>query len=226
MLASVGRALGRREVIEVQRRSLYHLLHAHGQDRVGIVKDLSKAVLDSGGSVVESRALRMGGDFAVMMRIQGDKAPSVQLDGLDIEIKETSQEIFERTPGAVHAADFDVQGPDVPGIVYAISNYISSKGLRIEQMHTEKRAAPFGGTDLFCMSGSVLSTEPIDIAVLSADAVGVCYCSLPRARHTASNRESCLASISIVYASLTYPEPNTSSLSVSLSRWRMILALM
>ena len=48
------------------------VLSAVGTDRSGVVKDLSKAILDCGGNIEESRMTSLGAEFAVLMLISGN----------------------------------------------------------------------------------------------------------------------------------------------------------
>ena len=47
----------------------YIVITAVGQDRPGIVNDLSKTILDSGGNVTDSRMTVLGGEFALLMLV-------------------------------------------------------------------------------------------------------------------------------------------------------------
>jgi glycine cleavage system transcriptional repressor len=48
------------------------VLSAVGTDRPGVVKDVSKAILDCGGNIEESRMTSLGAEFAVLMLISGN----------------------------------------------------------------------------------------------------------------------------------------------------------
>ena len=43
-----------------------------GEDRPGVVKDISKAILDCGGNIEESRMTTLGAEFTVLMLISGN----------------------------------------------------------------------------------------------------------------------------------------------------------
>jgi len=47
-------------------------ISAIGDDRIGLVHDLSKVVADCGGSISESRMTALGSDFAILMLVAGN----------------------------------------------------------------------------------------------------------------------------------------------------------
>ena len=55
------------------------ILSATGPDRAGIVFDLARLVLDNNGDIQESRMMRMGSDFTLMMRIAAPKSDAEQI---------------------------------------------------------------------------------------------------------------------------------------------------
>ena len=46
-------------------------ISAIGDDRIGLVHDLSKVVADCGGSISESRMTALGSDFAMLLLVAG-----------------------------------------------------------------------------------------------------------------------------------------------------------
>jgi glycine cleavage system transcriptional repressor len=56
-----------------------------GQDRVGIVEQVTKKVLEYGGNVEASRMARLGGEFAVLMlvSIKADRLESLQQESIN-----------------------------------------------------------------------------------------------------------------------------------------------
>ena len=77
------------------------VLSAVGTDRPGVVKDISKAILDCGGNIEESRMAALGAEFAVLLLISGNWHTLTKLekalddlkekDGLTITIKKTGE---------------------------------------------------------------------------------------------------------------------------------------
>jgi glycine cleavage system transcriptional repressor len=81
------------------------LVSAIGEDRIGIVSDISQHVSDVGGNVGESQAARLGNHFSIMMlvNVPADGKAALEdklkkLDGLQANVFETKVEQAEFTP--------------------------------------------------------------------------------------------------------------------------------
>ncbi len=133
-----------------------------GDDRPGIVNELTKVVLELNISVEDSRMTVLGGEFAVLMSVTGSEAA---LTELEIKLKE-----FCQTTGLVHlfhlTKDRDVTkhaipylvtviAMDHPGIVHNIAAFFSSQEINIRDLKTETQRAPHTGTPIFNLSLTV-----------------------------------------------------------------------
>ena len=49
------------------------VITALGNDKPGIVNELSKAILDKGGNITESRMMALSGEFAMMLLVTGEQ---------------------------------------------------------------------------------------------------------------------------------------------------------
>jgi len=49
------------------------VISALGNDKPGIVNELSKTILDQGGNISESRMTVLGGEFAMMLLVTGSE---------------------------------------------------------------------------------------------------------------------------------------------------------
>ncbi len=153
----------------------HFILTATGPDRAGIVFDIAKCVLDNGGDIQESRMMRMGCDFSLMMRVAAPKPDADQITqkltkvgGMSVVTHPVSAERSNQVvPPAVFKADFSVEGVNHPGLVYKVTELFFARGLRVETLHTDTKIAPFGGTVLFLMDGTIVSDKTIDFEELS-----------------------------------------------------------
>ena len=50
------------------------VITALGKDKPGIVNELSKAILDKGGNITESRMMALSGEFAMMLLVTGEES--------------------------------------------------------------------------------------------------------------------------------------------------------
>eukprot|EP00897_Mesotaenium_endlicherianum_P004910 jgi/Mesen1/4447/ME000226S03384 len=144
---------------------------ASGPDRPGIVSRLSKRVLESGGNVEESRMARLAGDFSVIMLITLDatmpkKAEELrnrllEIDGLQVHTRWTADERRAETAPKRKFRRIMLRGTDSPGLVYNVTEYLSSKNINIEMLETSTQEvwagvqASRGGTMLFMMDAVV-----------------------------------------------------------------------
>uniref|UniRef100_A0A7S2UU75 ACT domain-containing protein n=1 Tax=Fibrocapsa japonica TaxID=94617 RepID=A0A7S2UU75_9STRA len=161
------RSLSQGQFLSV-RNSSHLIITASGPDRPGIVADFTKAVLDQNGSIAESKAVRMGGDFCIMMRILANQSGVTQMEDLKrslssvpnmaVDLREASPDKFGSLgTEPVCKTSFTLEGADHPGIVNAVTSFLCDKGFSIEELHTEAKSAPFGGTMLFLMNGKASS---------------------------------------------------------------------
>jgi glycine cleavage system transcriptional repressor len=135
-----------------------------GTDRVGIVEEVTKLLLDLGGNIETSRMAKLGGEFAVLLLVS---FPSESLPGLDkVSERLTGQGYkitFSQTKTAPVAAHtnwpsykIEVVGADHEGIIHQIAHDCSRRGINIESMETETSQAPISGTPLFSMTARVV----------------------------------------------------------------------
>lgn len=133
-----------------------------GDDRPGIVNELTKVVLELNISVEDSRMTVLGGEFAVLMSVTGSEAALTEL--------ETNLKEFCQTTGLVHLFHLTkdrsvtkhaipylvtVIAMDHPGIVHNIAAFFSSQEINIRDLKTETQRAPHTGTPIFNLSLTV-----------------------------------------------------------------------
>ena len=135
-----------------------------GKDRIGIVEDMTKLLLDLGGNVETSRMARLGGEFAILTLVS---LPAEQLGRLEKDVEQLTAQGYklttsrtERTYAEAHPGwlpfQIEVHGADHEGIVHEIAHYLSQCGINIESMDTGTMQAPVSGTPLFTMTALVV----------------------------------------------------------------------
>ena len=140
-----------------------------GKDRIGIVEEVTKLLLDLGGNVETSRMARLGGEFAILMlaSMPGEQLASLARNigqltsqGYKITTSQTAQIYAETHPeGLLHQVE--IHGADHEGIVHGIAHYLSQRNINIESMDTGTTRAPVSGTPLFTMSALVAVPESL-----------------------------------------------------------------
>ncbi len=137
------------------------------EDRPGLVEKLSETVSKEGGNWLESRMAHLAEKFAGIARIEipGDKLSAVKtaLAALEAEgFRLTVEEAKAPQPPGGKVLTLDLVGPDHPGIVREISHCLAERGVGVEEMETDIRAAPMGGGTLFYAQARVRGPESLN----------------------------------------------------------------
>ncbi len=145
--------------------SLNLVLTLTGTDRVGIVDEVTRLLLNLGGNVEASRMARLGGEFAMLMLVAlpSDQAAPLELIGSELAAKgykvtitPTGQTQAPARPGWLPYR-IEVHGADHEGIIHEIAHTLSQSGISIETMDTGTTPAPNSGTPLFTMDALVVA---------------------------------------------------------------------
>jgi glycine cleavage system transcriptional repressor len=157
------------------------VISALGKDRPGIVDQFSGAVHSMGCNILDSRMMVLGGEFAVLMLVEGnwntlakleDALPSLQ-NRLDLVI--TSKRTEERQPSnELLPYAVDVVSLDHPGIVHSLAGFFSERSINIEELVTSSYAAAHTGTPMFSVHMSVGIPANIHIASLRDEFMEFC----------------------------------------------------
>ena len=135
-----------------------------GPDRVGIVDEVTKSLLEIGGNIEASRMARLGGEFAVIMMVT---LPAATREALDRTIDDLVRRGYKVTASETdgQAADLhqgwlpyhlEVDGADHEGIVNRIAHTLAAHGINIETADSGTIHAPISGIPLFSMRALVL----------------------------------------------------------------------
>lgn len=146
-----------------------------GADRPGLVQLVAACVADHGGNWLESRMCRLGGQFAGILRIEVANTRAEELkqalakldrDGLKV--------IVHAEPGATglgHGAlaTLEIVGNDRPGILRSVTGALAARGVNVEELASERVAAPMGGGTLFQATATVLVPPDLNLSLIRAD---------------------------------------------------------
>ena len=157
------------------------VISALGNDKPGIVNELSKTILDQGGNISESRMTVLGGEFAMMLLVTGTQECienilskleatgeklNLTLIAKETEVEDTNK---ERLPYQVNVVSMDH-----PGIVHNISDFLSSRNLNIEEIETKTYPAAHTGTPMFSLD--MIISVPFDSSIKSLRDEFVTFC--------------------------------------------------
>jgi glycine cleavage system transcriptional repressor len=151
----------------------YVVVTAMGPDRVGIVRDLSAAVVRLGGNIEQSKMAVLGGDFAVIMLVSGKQevlrrlCDSVGPLGAEMGLRLEARVTRPKTPpegGRLYRVE--TVSLDAPGIVHAVAEILRRNGANIQELDTETTSAPWTGAIMFRMRARVLVPAGTSMAAL------------------------------------------------------------
>jgi glycine cleavage system regulatory protein len=143
-----------------------------GPDQPGLVDSLARIVAEHGGNWLESRMAHLAGQFAGILRVE---VAAEQAESLTTAIKALAASGLEsvvcRNPSPPVAAggtivQLDLVGIDHPGIVRKISQALAARGVNVEQLETECRAAPTMGQSMFHAQAQLRLPAGLEVAVL------------------------------------------------------------
>ncbi len=134
------------------------VIAAIGQDRPGIVAEISEVVNDLNLSIEDSRMTVLGGEFAVLMSVAGGTLP---LQRLETKLGSLAERmdlafLFRRTDERSNVEGrvpytISVTAMDHPGIVHRVAAFFSSQQINIHNMDTVTERAPHTGTPIFSL---------------------------------------------------------------------------
>lgn len=125
-----------------------------GEDRPGLVSELSAPINAHGASWEQSQMARLAGKFAGIVVVS---VTDQHLDALAADLTALStgnlQVLLERTDARAgrqsHRLHLDLLGADHPGIVAEISALLAEMNVNIDELRTDVRDAPMSGGTLF-----------------------------------------------------------------------------
>ena len=132
---------------------LSFVLTVIGDDRPGLVEQLSDQVLAAGANWEEGRMARLAGKFAGILRVTVDSSQAerlttalgtLQAAGLRVVVERSQvDQVPFRTIG------LELVGHDRPGVIREIARVLTRRGVNIEEIETEVTSAPMTGDGLF-----------------------------------------------------------------------------
>lgn len=132
-----------------------------GDDRPGLVEQLSRVIERNGGNWHESRLSQLGGKFAglILVSLPADGGPSLEADlgalaasGISVRVSPTGNLPTGSQIAPVPGRDITltVIGPDRRGIVREISHALAQRQINVLEMDSEVRSAPMSAEMIFC----------------------------------------------------------------------------
>ncbi len=157
------------------------VIAALGEDRPGLVDQLSGWILESGCNIADSRMMVLGGEFSVLLLVSGNWNNLTRLEdqvdrveqklGMSLSVRRTEPKprSGELLPYAV-----DVVALDHPGIVHNLANFFSRRNINIQDLSTTSYAAAYTGTQMFAVHMALDVPADTHIATLREEFLEFC----------------------------------------------------
>jgi len=163
--------------------SEYVVLSGVGPDKLGIARSISQAAYEAGCSIEDSRMAVLGGEFAILVLVQGEKKRIREFTGkLPALEKETGLAISARSTS--HTAEYRVEkgvpfhlqvvGLDRTGIVFRVTELLARHGINIESLETDAYNAPVTGTPMFRLSLDVEIPGQVQVRGIRSELAALC----------------------------------------------------
>ena len=129
---------------------------AIGPDRTGLVRDLSKAISTSGGSILQSRMTTLGKEFAMLVLVEAnwhaikkvEEALARLQENADLTITTRTTSEQDRSDPAI-PYNIDIVSIDQEGIVAGLADFFAGRDIEIADLHTRQYNAAHTGSPMF-----------------------------------------------------------------------------
>ena len=157
------------------------VLTALGEDKPGLVNELSETILQCGCNIEDSRMVALGGEFAIILMIGGQWNALAKLESvlpslgkkLDMNISSRRTEGEKQSDGKLPYA-VDVVALDNPGIVHHLASFFSSRDINIEELETGTYSAAHTGTPMFSVHMEIGIPAETRISSLRDEFLDIC----------------------------------------------------
>ncbi len=157
------------------------VITALGDDRPGIVDELSNALFKHDLNIEDSRMSVLGGEFAVLLLVSGGEQSidDFVADTPELEQSLNMKLLVKRTrPAAAQQAlvpyTVEVVAIDHPGIVHKLARFFSAKKINIVDLNTQRYAAAHTATPMFAVNMTIGIPADIAIKPLRDEFINMC----------------------------------------------------
>lgn len=152
-----------------------------GEDRPGLLHDLSRVILDAGCSVHDSHVNVLGQECVAMLMVRGNWNTLAKLEaqlrkaepslGLTLTLKRTGprKASDDALPYAV-----EVIALEQPGIVNSLAGFFASRSINIEELVTRSYTAPHTGAAMFSVNMAIGVPANMHIGLLRDEFLDFC----------------------------------------------------
>ena len=157
------------------------VITALGDDRPGIVDELSNALFKHELNIEDSRMSVLGGEFAVLLLVSGSpqSIDDFVADTASLEESLNMKLLVKLTSSADSAQSLvpytvEVVAIDHPGIVHKLASFFSARKINIVDLNTERYAAAHTATPMFAVNMTIGIPGDIAIKSLRDEFIAMC----------------------------------------------------
>lgn len=143
-----------------------------GDDRPGLVGELSATISAHQGNWLESSMSHLAGKFAGILKVA---VPAAQTEALKsalgrlAALKVTAETSGEKSVPAGRRLKLALVGHDRIGIVREVAQVLAKHAVNVEKLETHTASAPMSAEILFHCEADLAATADIDIRTLKAE---------------------------------------------------------
>jgi glycine cleavage system regulatory protein len=152
---------------------VYLILTVIGDDRPGLVGELSAAISAHRGSWLESSMAQLAGKFAGIVEVAVDEAHAGalklelgQLAGLKVAIETATA---QKSAAKGRRLKLALVGHDRIGIVREVSQVLAHHAVNVESLETHTSSAPMSAAVLFHAAAELTAAPDLDVSALTAE---------------------------------------------------------
>jgi len=157
------------------------VMTAIGEDRPGIVDELSSVLLDADLNIEDSRMSVLGGEFAIILLISGSPDALNNIQQQQARLEQTLDlglllKTTQQRPSESNQVPYSIKvvGMDNPGIVHRLTRFLSEHKINIEDLETESYPAPHTGTPMFAVYMTVDIPNELATSKLRDEFIELC----------------------------------------------------
>ncbi len=150
---------------------LHLILTVIGDDRPGLVGELSAAISAHGGNWLESSMAQLAGKFAGIVEVAVDAGQAAalnaalgKLSGLKVSVESAAAPQAARKGRRLK---FALVGHDRIGIVREVSQVLASHAVNVESLETHTSSAPMSAAVLFHAAAELTAAPDLDVGALT-----------------------------------------------------------
>jgi glycine cleavage system regulatory protein len=147
-----------------------------GDDKPGLVGELSTVIGRHAGNWLESSMAQLGGKFAGIVRVEvaADHAAALQteleaLPGLKITCDRATAATAQAAGERSRRFKLSLVGHDRPGIVREVSSVLARHAVNVERLDTHVASAPMSADPLFHAEADLAAESGLDTAALTTE---------------------------------------------------------